>query len=154
MPVSLKDHFRGIVEIVSDNVFLEEHPSPDPAAIKAALGESYPWYEGILEAASDFQQDWKHYGKKYGWKLKAHDGVKALFELSVTTRGLRIGMAVRERELQALRADPAAAADLAELLDAEKANEGWGIRLMLDDERRYRQALLLIRSVAKMRKGN
>jgi hypothetical protein len=139
---------------VSDNVFLEPSPSPDPAAIEAALGGAYAWYLGVLEAASAFVQDWKHYGKKYGWKLKAHDGTKALFELSVTTAGLRIGMAVRERELQALRADAAVAAELAELLDAQKAAEGWGIRLMLDDERRYRQALLLIKSVAQMRQGD
>lgn len=140
--------------MVSDNVFLESSPSPDPAAIEAALGEGYAWYLGVLEAASAFVQDWKYYGKKYGWKLKAHDGTKALFELGITTKGARLGMAVRERELQALRADGATASELAELLDAQKAAEGWGIRLMLDDERRYRQALLLIKSVAAMRKGD
>ncbi len=131
---------------------MEEGSAPDPAAIKAALGAGYPWYEGVLEAASGFERDWKHYGKKYGWKLKVHDGAKALFELTVTSRGLRIGMAVRERELQALRADPALAADLAGLLDADKAKEGWGIRLMLEAEADYKRAVLLIESTAALRR--
>ena len=85
---------------------MEGTSAPDAAAIEAALGGAYPWYEGVLEAAGGFERDWKHYGRKYGWKLKVHDGAKALFELGVTSGGLRIGMAVRERELQALRADP------------------------------------------------
>lgn len=139
---------------MSDNLFLEEAKAPDAAAIEAALGESYHWYEGVLEAASGFEQDWKHYGKKYGWKLKAHDGSKALFELGVTAEGIRLGMAVRERELQALRADPEAAEKLGELLDADKAKEGWGIRIMLVDERAYERALLLIKAVAELRKDD
>lgn len=138
---------------MSDNYFLEEAPSPDPAAIKAALSERYPWYEGVLEAAHGFQADWKHYGKKYGWKLKVHDGTKALFELTVTALAFRIGMAVRERELQALRDDPAASAGLAELLDPGKSKEGWGIRLVVDSPSSYEQALLLIKAVAEIRRN-
>jgi len=49
-----------------------------------------PWYESILASAEGFEREWKHYGKKYGWKLKAHDGRKALFELTIGTAGLRV----------------------------------------------------------------
>jgi hypothetical protein len=136
---------------MNENYFLEESPSPDPAAIEAALGDGYPWYEGVLEAAEGFQADWKHYGKKYGWKLKVHDGTKALFELTVAPGNFRIGMAVRERELLALRGDPALAAELAGLLAADKAKEGWGIRIAVDDAGKYEQARALIKAVAALR---
>jgi hypothetical protein len=138
--------------IVSDNYFLEEEPSPNEASIKAACGASYPWYEGILEAASGYELDWKHYGKKYGWKLKAHDGAKALFELGLGSAGIRISIAARESELEALRGDPAAEAVLAELLPPGKSKEGWGIRLLIDDEVDYGRALLLVKAVARIRK--
>jgi hypothetical protein len=137
---------------VSDNYFPDEEPSPNEASIKAACGDSFPWYAGILEAASGYELDWKHYGKKYGWKLKAHDGAKALFELGLGGSGIRLIIAARESELETLRGDPAAAAVLAELLPPGKSKEGWGIRLLIDDEGDYGRALLLIKAVSKMRK--
>jgi hypothetical protein len=136
---------------VNDNHFLAEASPPDAAAIKAHLGEANAWYCGILEAASGFETEWKHYGRKYGWKLKAHDGEKTLFELTIGAAGFRIGMAVREAELKTLRDSPGLAAELADLLDPGKSREGWGIRLAVDSETRYRQALGLIGAVAAIR---
>jgi hypothetical protein len=130
---------------------MEETNPPDAGALQSALGDKYPRYLGVLEAAVDLEQEWKHYGKKYGWKLKAHDGNKALFELTVVEGGFRIGMAVRERELQALRASPVAVAALGELLDAERSKEGWGIRLEIGDDGSYERALFLIKAVAGLR---
>jgi hypothetical protein len=137
---------------VSDNVFMEGTSPPDAAAIEAALGEGYPWYEGVLEAAGGFERDWKHYGRKYGWKLKAHDGAKALFELTVVAGGFRVGMAVRETELQAMRESPELAASLAGLLDEGRSKEGWGIRMSIDSEGIYKQACTLIEAVAAIRR--
>lgn len=137
---------------MNENYFLEQLPSPDEAAVESALGKRYSWYLGILEAAKGFEREWKHYGKKYGWKLKVHDGTKMLFELTVADSNFRIGMAVREAELQALRADPETAAGLADILDPGKSKEGWGIRLLIDDAARYEQALLLIKAVAALRR--
>lgn len=136
-----------------DNYFLSEEPVPESAGIKTALGDKYAWYEGVLEAATGFAQDWKHYGKKYGWKLKVHDGAKTLFELTVAPSGFRIGMAVRERELLAVREDAALAPRLGGLLDADKAKEGWGIRIAVEDEESYGKAVALISAVAEIRRN-
>ena len=138
---------------VNDNTFLEEVPFPDPAAIAAVLGDKVRWYRGILETAKGFQQDWKHYGKKYGWKLKVHEDAKALFELTVTTAGVQINLAARESEVQALRSDPAAAAYLAEILPAGKSKAGWGIRIVVDDEGAYEKGLFLVKAVAEIRRA-
>ncbi|MBL8968605.1 MAG: DUF3788 family protein [Spirochaetaceae bacterium] len=137
---------------MSDNYFLEQNPEPDTASIKAALGDKYPWFAGVLEAAGDFEREWKHYGRKYGWKLKAHDGDKALFELTVAAGSFRLGLAVRESEVQALKADPSLSPELAALL-AETRKEGWGIRLVVEDEAKYRQACALIKAVAAIREN-
>jgi hypothetical protein len=136
---------------VSDNLFLEESLVPDAASIKAALGDRYPWYEGVLEAAKGFERDWKHYGKKYGWKLKAHDGTKALFELTLAAAGIRISIAARESELQALREGAKSASILAKLLPPGQSKEGWGIRLSVADAESYGQAVALIEALAEIR---
>ncbi|HUX38122.1 MAG TPA: DUF3788 family protein [Rectinemataceae bacterium] len=138
---------------MSDNRFLAEAPAPDPKSIAAALGDASSWYEGILEAATGFERDWKHYGKKYGWKLKIHDGAKALLELTIGARSLRLGLAVRERELGSLREDPLAAPLVATFLDGNEAKGGWGIRIEVENEARYAQALVLIRALAAIRKA-
>jgi hypothetical protein len=138
---------------VSDNYFLAENPAPDPASLAAALGGKYSLFERILEASEGFEKDWKHYGKKYGWKMKAHDGDKALFELTVTSADIRLSVAARESELERLRENPVAAALLAELLPPGKPKEGWGIRLSVSDEDSAGRAATLIRAVAAIRRG-
>jgi hypothetical protein len=137
---------------MNDNLFLAEFPAPDPASISAALALAYPWYEGVLGAAEGFEREWRHYGKKYGWKLKIHDGAKALLELTIGTGGFRIGLAARERELEILRGDPLAAPVFAAFLDDKPEKEGWGIRIEVVSEARYNQALVLVRALAALRK--
>jgi hypothetical protein len=138
---------------VSDNYFLSAEPAPDAASIAAALGEGYALYERILGAAAGFEQDWKHYGGKYGWKLKAHDGVKALFELTIAPGAFRVSIAARESEMRALREDSELAALLAPALDTAKSKEGWGIRVPVADEASCSRAIALIRAVAEIRRG-
>lgn len=144
----------GYTGAMSDNRFLAEEPVPEAASIASALGESYRWYEGILEAAEGFERDWRHYGKKYGWKLKIHDGAKALLELTIGASGLRIGLAVRERELESLRADPLASPLVSTFLDGKESKGGWGIRIEIESEERYAQALVLIRALAAIRRAD
>ena len=140
---------------VSDNYFLVDSPvPPEGPAIAAALGEGYAWYESILESASGFDQDWKYYGGKYGWKLKAHDGVKTLFELTVSAGGFRVSIAAREREMKSLREEPATAAGLAPELPLVKSKEGWGIRVSVTDEASCARAIALIRAVAGIRRDD
>jgi hypothetical protein len=136
---------------VSDNHFLAEEPAPDQTSISAALGGKFPLYERVLEAASGFERDWKHYGRKYGWKLKVHDGQKALLEISVEDSGFRVSIAARESEMEELREDPAAAAVLAELLPPGRSKEGWGIRLRVADEAACDRAVALTKLVAAIR---
>lgn len=139
---------------MNENHFLAAEPAPDETAIAAALGEGYARYEAVLAAAAGFELDWKHYGAKYGWKLKAHDGVKALFELTIASGEFRVSVAAREGEMLALRADPLAAALLEPELLAAKSKEGWGIRAPVSDGPSCERAVALIRAVAKIRRAD
>jgi hypothetical protein len=138
---------------VSDNFFLAENPAPDSGAIAAALGDKYPLFERLMAAAEGFEKDWKHYGRKYGWKLKAHDGEKALFELTVMAEGIRVSVAARESEVEELREDPVVAAIIAGLLAPGKSKEGWGLRLWVANEESAGRAATLILAVAAIRQA-
>ena len=137
---------------VSDNPFLQEEPAPTAETIRAALGDKVLWYEGLLAAAPDFEPEWLYHGKKYGWKLKVHDGAKALFELTMAEGGFRVAIAVREDELENLRGNPATAACLSSFPPAGKA--GWGLRVDVTDEDAFHKALLLVQAVAEIRQAD
>jgi hypothetical protein len=134
---------------VNDKPFLQEEPAPTAETIRAALGDKTLWYEGLLAAAPEFEPEWVFHGKKYGWKLKVHDGAKALFELTVTESGFRVAIAAREDELESLRGNPATAACLSAFPPPGK--EGWGLRIEVTDAEAFHKALLLVQAVAEIR---
>lgn len=133
---------------MSDNPFLQEEPAPTVETIRATLGDKMLWYEGLLAAAPDFEQEWRFHGKKYGWKLKVHDGAKALFELTLIEGGFRVSLAAREGELESLRGNPATAAHLSAF---PPGKEGWGMRIDVTDAEAFHMALLLVQAVAELR---
>jgi hypothetical protein len=134
---------------VSDNFFLPEEPAPTVESIRGALGDKMPWYEGLLAAAPEFEQEWRFHGKKYGWKLKVHDGAKALFELTISESGFRVAIAAREDELASLRGNPNTAACLSALPPPGK--EGWGLRIEVADADAFHKALVLVQAVVEIR---
>ena len=135
---------------MSENSFLRQELAPTAETIHAALGDKTLWYEGLLAATPDFEPEWLYHGKKYGWKLKVHDGAKALFELTLIESGFRVSIAVREGELETLRGNPATAACLSSLPPLGKA--GWGLRIEVTDADAFHKALLLVQAVAEIRR--
>ncbi len=135
---------------MSDNFFLQQEPAPTAETIRAALGDKILWYEGLLAATHGFELEWLYHGKKYGWKLKVHDGAKALFELTLFEGGFRVSIAVREGELETLRGNPATAACLSSFPASGKA--GWGLRVEVTDSDAFHKALLLVQAVAEIRR--
>lgn len=138
---------------MSDNFFMAESPAPDEASLGAALGERYALYKRIMESVEGFEAEWRHYGKKYGWKLKVHDGEKALLELSAGPGGLRLAIAAREDELEELRSDEAAAAALEALLGPGGPKGGWAIAASVADEAGCASAVAILSALAEIRRG-
>lgn len=134
---------------MSDNPFLQEEPVPTLESIRAVLGDKMLWFEGLLAAAPGFEQEWRFHGKKYGWKLKVHDGAKALFELTITEAGFRVAIAAREEELESLRGNPTTAACLSAFPPPGK--QGWGLRIEVTDEDAFHKALVLLQAVVAIR---
>jgi hypothetical protein len=136
---------------MSVNVLLDGAHPPVDGVIQQALGSTWPFFVAVREATAACTQDWRHYGKKYGWKLKVHAGGKSLLELTVADGWFLVAMAIREKERQALAADPAATGLASLAAGGIKAAEGYGIRIEVRDRAARDQALALARFIIGQR---
>ena len=89
------------------NVLTEEHQPPTDAQVKTALSHSWAHFESLQALTQGFEREWRHYGKKYGWKLKVQSEDKVLFELTVADGWFMVALSLRESERRALMADAA-----------------------------------------------
>lgn len=89
------------------NVLNDAAEQPTDAQVKAALGLAWEHFEALQLLTAACEREWRHYGKKYGWKLKVHADDKVLFELTVAEGLFVLGLSLREQERQDLKADTA-----------------------------------------------
>jgi hypothetical protein len=87
---------------MSVNVLNEKTEQPTDVQIQAALGPTWGHFEALRALTSAFEQEWRHYGKKYGWKLKVHADDKTLYELTVAQGWFLVAASLREQERKEL----------------------------------------------------
>ena len=116
---------------MTDAYFVEKAYPPEAAALRNALGSLYPAYKEVLALAEGLDLEWKYYGRKIGWQLKASRKGKALFYLTPLQQLFRVGMAVRESEREALLQSHLPARIKSELKSAKKYPEGYPLRLAI-----------------------
>lgn len=133
---------------MSINVLLDKSDTPTDERIKVSLGGAWPLFEELRGVTQACAHDWKHYGKKYGWKLKVHANDKMLLELTVAEGWFLVAMAIREKERQELKADPSAASfDVADT----PAPEGYGIKVEVRDAASFERTKSLVRFIMSKR---
>jgi hypothetical protein len=137
---------------MSDNILPDKEKIPDDGYLKQILDKAFVYYSEIKKITSGFMQEWKHYGRKYGWKFKIHDEKKTLLELTVMKKSFQIGMAIREEELNELKNDSINNEMLDLILKANKYPEGYGIKLDITDEKSFKYAEFLINYIIEKRK--
>ncbi len=102
---------------------------PDDPKLKKALRAVYPVYKDILASIEAYPREWKFYGAKYGWQLKATHKGKALLYLIPQEGAFRLGFAVRDIEKEALLNSKLPAKLKGELAVAKRYPEGWPLHL-------------------------
>ncbi|HEY0880139.1 MAG TPA: DUF3788 family protein [Archangium sp.] len=87
------------------SVFSDAAEQPTDDQVKAALGPAWEYFGVLRRLAASCEQEWRHYGKKYGWKLRVHADDKVLFEVAVAEGLFVVALSLREQERLALKAD-------------------------------------------------
>jgi hypothetical protein len=89
------------------NVLNDAAEQPTDEQVKAALGPAWEHFEALQRLTASCEREWRHYGKKYGWKLRVHADDKVLFEVTVAEGLFVVALSLREQERLALKADTA-----------------------------------------------
>jgi hypothetical protein len=89
------------------NVLNDAAEQPTDDQVKAALGPAWEHFEALQRLTASCEREWRHYGKKYGWKLRVHADDKVLYEVTVAEGLFVVALSLREQERLALKADTA-----------------------------------------------
>ena len=119
---------------MSINILMDRAREPDDELVRGSLDAAWPFFEELRAATAACEHEWRHHGKKYGWKLKVHSGGKNVLELTVAEGWFLVAMAIREKERQDLAADAAGAA----------GPEGYGIKIEVRDRASCDKAKALV----------
>lgn len=117
---------------------------PDELKLKKVLGAMYTAYTDILAATEACSHEWKYYGKKYGWQLKATHRGKALFYLTPLGKSLRVGFALREGEKEEVLNSKLPAKSKDELISSKRYPEGYPLRLTVSKKNDLKAVLLVL----------
>ena len=104
---------------------------PDERGLRGVLGEAYPCHLEILDLTKSYAQEWKFYGKKYGWQLKVTHKGKALCYVSPLEKSLTVGLGIREEEKDILLNSKLPVKMKQELKSAKKYAEGYPLRIQI-----------------------
>ncbi|MGB9936510.1 MAG: DUF3788 family protein [Methanobacterium sp.] len=89
---------------MEERPFVDKTNKPDNEKLKNSLKSSYGYYKELIDISDSFLKDW-NFSKSSGCMLKVHDKNKALFYVIPLYDKLKITMAIRENELNALLED-------------------------------------------------
>lgn len=132
------------------SVFDEKTEPPDDAALTRALGRSKAHWDAILrhvEGIEGVSVEWKFYGKKHGWQVKALRKRRALIYLIPHPGSFLAGMALDEQALEAVRGSALPPALIEEIVAAKPSSEGHPARVEVGTKARAElvQRLLAIK---------
>jgi uncharacterized protein DUF3788 len=108
--------------------FVDPAALPDETALTAVLGKARPHWDALLayldEECSGVRREWKFYGAKYGWQLKAARRKGAVLYLVPRRGSFLAALALKGRALEAVRASRLPPALIREIEGAKEYAEG------------------------------
>jgi hypothetical protein len=119
------------------SVFDEKTEQPNDAALAQALGRSKAHWDTLMrhvEGIEGATVEWKFYGKKHGWQVKAQRLKKALIYLIPHRGSFVAGMALDEKAVDAVRESSLPPALVEEIVTAKRSPEGHPARVEVESK--------------------
>ena len=127
------------------NVFLDKAHAPTAREFADALkARAAYWHELRQDIAAPVVDEWKYYGKKYGWTLKLLAGKRNLCFVTARDGYFIIAFVFGDKAVQAAAASKLPKDLVQELVDARKYVEGRGIRIEVKSRRALENAKILL----------
>ena len=113
---------------MSDVVFVERSQQPTEARLEETLGRAKAHWDTILAhtgaVVAGLHQEWRYYGRKYGWIFKLACAKRALLYLSPKERCFTASTALKEPAVAVLRERHLPEALVQEIENAKAHPEG------------------------------
>ena len=135
---------------MKERPFQDGSDKPTEQAIEAVLGNTYPYYQRIIDLVGIYSREWT-FTERSGWKLKIHDRRKALFYLIPYYDGFKISLAIRGSEREAFLGDSELGLIRDRILLSKKYTEGFALQFDIVTVKEFQPMELLIRKLIAMR---
>lgn len=135
---------------MSEFIFVEKDIQPDNEMLKDALGRSFTHFEKLQDLTKHLIQEWKFYGKKYGWQFKVSEKKKAVCYVVPYEKYFLAGMALREADRNLLldsKLDPQVKEELAK---AEKIMEGYPLSFNIRTKADFKKLITVLEILGKL----
>lgn len=133
-----------------ENLFLDREQKATDEMLSDFLGKSFlHWIElkELLHAEhADIREEWKYYGKKYGWSMKMLLKKKNLFFFVPQNNFFIIGYIFGDKAVAQIQKSKLPQKIINELVEARKYAEGRGIRIQVKSKKDINNVLELVKS--------
>lgn len=128
--------------------FEDKARPPNEHRLKDALGSTYPVWRDLErhlgQLYGDIEQEWRYYGKNYGWTLKVRRKKRALFYLVPQKDHFELGFTFGDKAVAAAEGSDLPSRMLAELRSARRYVEGRGLRVNVPSARALKSVKTLV----------
>lgn len=134
---------------MEEKISWDKNHEPQESDIKNALKNTYPYLEDIRDYhkknIGETREEWKYYGKKYGWELKTFLKKRNLFFIGIYDGYFRITFVFGEKAVEAVQNSDISDSLKNELTNARKYAEGRGLSLIVKNDSHLEEIKKLIR---------
>jgi hypothetical protein len=111
---------------MTNNPFDDKATRPDDAALAKVLGKSRTHWDALLAYLGEagVAREWKFYGAKYGWQIKAANKKSAVLYMIPHEGSFLAALALKSKAVEAVRASNLPAGLIKEIESAKEYAEG------------------------------
>jgi len=122
---------------MSEVVFNDKNTMPDNDLLIQKLGDTYLYWleikKHVNELVGDTTDEWKYYGKKYGWQLKTLLKKRNLFFLIPDDSFFKIVLIFGDKAVQKIEQSDISIEIKNDIINAKKYMEGRGVAIEVKD---------------------